>query len=231
MLDAAVPAHVGADLRQATRGREDAARDLNRLRTSEGLYAGGELGRAAEEMFEARWGRGRSQQIAENEYQKRGVRREARHQAAEWDVKEQAAKEKVAVLFDREERRLTEALERADRHVGSLVEKGTERDRWFEEHPEVPGRLREIGAEISRIDSDMDHERWAVVQELYPELEQTRTHELAWSRDNDRSIDRDDFGLGLYGKPERRSGAPGSVQAMPPARTLSRLFAMRASMT
>ena len=197
MLDAAVPAHVGADLRQATRGREDAARDLNRLRTSEGLYAGGELGRAAEEMFEARWGRGRSQQIAENEYQKRGVRREARHQAAEWDVKEQAAKEKVAVLFDREERRLTEALERADRHVGSLVEKGTERDRWFEEHPEVPGRLREIGAEISRIDSDMDHERWAVVQELYPELEQTRTHELAWSRDNDRSIDRDDFGLGL----------------------------------
>jgi hypothetical protein len=107
------------------------------------------------------------------------------------------AKKKVAGLFDREERRLTEALERADRHVGALVEKGTERDRWLEEHPEVPGRLKEIGAQISRIDSDMDHERWAVVQELYPELEQTRTQALAWSRDNDRSIDRDDFGLGL----------------------------------
>jgi conjugative relaxase-like TrwC/TraI family protein len=197
MLDAAVPAHVAADLRQATRDREDAVRNLDRLRTSEGLYAGGELGRAAEEMFEARWGRGRSQQVADNTYQKRGVRREARHSAEEWAVKEQVAKKKVAGLFDREERRLTEALERADRHVGALVEKGTERDRWFEEHPEVPGRLKEIGAQISRIDSDMDHERWAVVQELYPELEQTRTQALAWSRDNDRSIDRDDFGLGL----------------------------------
>ncbi len=148
-------------------------------------------------MFEARWGRGRSQQVAENKFQKRGVRREARHHAAEWDVKEQAAKEKVAVLFDREERRLTEALDRADRHVGALVEKSTERDRWFEVHPGVPGRLKEIGAEISRIDSDMDHERRAVVHELYPELEQTRIQAFSWSRDNDRSIDRDDFGLGL----------------------------------
>jgi len=199
MLDAAVPAHVAADVRQATHDREDAARNLDRTRTSEGLYAGGELGRAAEEMFEARWGRGRSQQIAENKYQKRSVRREARHQAAEWDVKEQAAKKKVAVLFDREERRLTEALEQADRHVGALVEKDAERDRWFEVHPEVPGRLKEIGAQISRIDSDMDHERRAVVHELYPELEleRQRTQERSRSYDNDRSIDRDDFGFGL----------------------------------
>jgi hypothetical protein len=200
MLDAAVPAHVGAELRQATRDREDAVRNLDRLRSSEGLYAGGELGRAAEEMFEARWGRGRSQQIAENKYQKRGVRRDAKHRAEEWAVKEQAAAKKVAGLFDREERRLTQALDGADRHVGALVAKDAERDRWFEVHPEVPGRLKEIGVEISRIDSGMDHERRAVVHELYPELElerqRTQERSRSYGYSNDVGLD-DDFGLGL----------------------------------
>ena len=71
-------------------------------------------------------------------------------------TKERAAEEKVARLFVSEERRLTDALDVAGRKLGALVEKDAERARWIEKHPEVPGRLREIGAEISGIDEEMD---------------------------------------------------------------------------
>jgi hypothetical protein len=127
----------------------------------------------------------------------RKIRRDARHQMDEWALRERAAQEKVAPLLAREDRRLAEALDGADRDVRALAERDAERSRFFDEHPEVPGRFRELGAQISGIDHEMDTERRAVVRELYPESERSFAPERSMSYDHGRDIDPPDLGYDL----------------------------------
>jgi hypothetical protein len=196
---AAFPVDVSEELRQATSERAAAARQLERLHLDQGRTAGGELGQAAGELFVTRQHRLANERASHDKDLSRKFRRGARHFAEAAAHKERAAEEKVAGLFAAEERRLTEALDRADRKLGALVEKDAERGRWIEKHPEVPGRLREIGAEISGIDKEMDRARRAVVKELYPAPERSRTQGRSPSHDYGRDIEPPDldFGLGL----------------------------------
>jgi conjugative relaxase-like TrwC/TraI family protein len=196
---AAFPVDLSEELRQATSARAAAARQLDRLRLDQGRTAGGELGQVAGELSAARQHRLANERAAHDKDLSRKFRRGARHLAEAAARRERAAEEKVAGLFASEERRLTVALEVADRKLGALVEKDAERGRWIEKHPEAPGRLREIGAEISGIDQEMDRARRAVVKELYPAPERSRTQGRSPSHDYSRDIEPPDldFGLGL----------------------------------
>ena len=169
------------------------------MHLDQGRTAGGELGQAAGELFVTRQHRLANERAAHDKDLSRKFRRGARHFAEAAAHKERAAEERVAGLFVSEERRLTQALDVAERKLGALVEKDTERARWIEKHPEVPGRLREIGAEISGIDKEMDRARRAVVKELYPAPERSRTQGRSPSHDYSRDIEPPDldFGLGL----------------------------------
>jgi conjugative relaxase-like TrwC/TraI family protein len=196
---AAFPVDLSEELRQATSARAAALRQLERLRIDQGRTSDGELGQAAGELFATRQHRLANDRAAHDKDLSRKFRRGARHFAEAAAHKERAAEEKVAGLFASEERRLTDALEVADRKLGALVEKDAERGRWIEKHPEVPGRLREIGAEISGIDKEMDRARRAVVKELYPAPERSRSQGRSPSHDYSRDIEPPDldFGLGL----------------------------------
>jgi len=196
---AAFPVDLSEERRQATSERAAAVRQLERLRLDQGRTAGGELGQVAGELSVARLHRLANERAAHDKDLSRKFRRGARHLAEAAAHKERAAEERVAGLFAAEERRLAEALDRADRKLGALVEKDAERGRWLEKHPEVPGRLREIGAEISGIDKEMDRARRAVVKELYPAPERSRTQGRSPSHDYSRDIEPPDldFGLGL----------------------------------
>ena len=180
--------------------RDGASRDLERLRTDKGRTSGGELGDAAIELLTTRQRRFTNERAAERKDLGRGARRDARNWARDHAERERALEPKVAELFRVEERRLAEALERSERKMGAVSEKNVERERWFENHPEVPGRIQDINAEISGIDREVDRERQAVVRDLYPELEieRQRTQERSRSYDYSNDISRDDdFGLGF----------------------------------
>jgi conjugative relaxase-like TrwC/TraI family protein len=196
---AGFPVDLTEELRQATSERTAALRQLDRLRLDQGRTAGGELGQVAGELSAARQHRLANERAAHDKDLSRKFRRGARHFAEAAAHKERAAEEKVAGLFASEERRLTEALDVAERKLGALVEKDAERGRWIEKHPEVPGRLREIGIEISGIDKVMDRARRGVIKELYPAPERSRTQGRSPSHDYSHDIEPPDldFGLGL----------------------------------
>ncbi|HUY63469.1 MAG TPA: hypothetical protein VMV14_03015 [Acidimicrobiales bacterium] len=76
-------------------------------------------------------------------------RRDARRAIDPLELQVQEARAKVAPLLAAEDRRLTDALEKAEHKVASLSHKDGERSRWFEDHPEVPRRLEAIDSEVS----------------------------------------------------------------------------------
>jgi hypothetical protein len=203
MLAAAVPPDVSAGLRQARHDRDVAARELEVLRADGGRGAAGELGRAAQELGSARQRRYMNEQLAQDKQWSRGARRDARRWAQAAAGEEQARGAKVAELFGPEERRLTEALGRADHQVGTLAEKDAVRARWLAAHPGALDRLAAIDVEIFGIDEQMDLDRWAVVRDLYPELARPRAqgHPLAEGRspsyDYTLDLGGDGFGFGL----------------------------------
>jgi conjugative relaxase-like TrwC/TraI family protein len=196
---AAFPMDRTEERRQATSERAAAVRQLDRLHLDQGRTSGGELGQVAGELSAARLHRLANERAAHDKDLSRKFRRGARHLAEAAARRERVAEEKVVGLFASEERRLTDALDVAERNLAALVEKDAERGRWLEKHPEVPGRLREIGAEISGIDKEMEHERRAVVKELYPAPERARTQGRSPSHDYSHDIEPPDldFGLGL----------------------------------
>jgi hypothetical protein len=201
MLAAAVPPDPSADLCQARQERDGAARELEALRASGGRAAGGELGRAAGELFDARNRRYLAEQHARDKQWSRGARRDARHWAQAAAAQEQAWAAKVAELFGPEERGLSEALGRADLRLGALAEEGNVRARWLAAHPGALGRLAAIDVEISGIDEQMDLDRSAVVRDLCPELKRARAQVrhlgAGRSPSYDLGVGRDDFGFGL----------------------------------
>jgi len=196
-LAAAIPPNVRAELRQAIAERDEAAGRLDRLRAHGGLHSDGELRSAADELMVARRERFFNERTMGDKDLPRKMRRDARHKSADCVLRERLAEEKVAPLLRTEDRRLADALELAEHQVGTWADKDAERSRWFDEHPDVPGRFRELGTAISGIDAEMDAERRAVVRELYPEPERPRTPERSMSYDHDRGIDPPDLGYDL----------------------------------
>jgi hypothetical protein len=188
---------VRAELRQAIAERDEAAGRLDRLRAHGGLHSDGELRSAADELMVARRERFFNERTMGDKDLPRKMRRDARHKSADCVLRERLAEEKVAPLLRTEDRRLADALELAEHQVGTWADKDAERSRWFDEHPDVPGRFRELGTAISGIDAEMDAERRAVVRELYPEPERPRTPERSMSYDHDRGIDPPDLGYDL----------------------------------
>ena len=198
-LVSAIPVDVTHELRRAEQERGVLIRQLEVLRRERGWQAGGELGKARSELLAIQNGRAMNERSARTLDFSRKTRRDARHNVEKWAALEPAAERKLASLLEREEQRLTAMLSQDDRRVERFAEMGVERERFFEQHPEVPGRVAEIDREISGTERDMDTERRAVVHDLYPELERTRAPERDLSRDrgHDRGIERDDFGLGF----------------------------------
>ena len=148
----------------------------------------------------ARYHQFRNERDAESKSCPRAIRRDARRAIERHEPWVQAAQEKVTRLFAPEERRLTEALEKAEHKVGALSRKDTERSRWFEDQPEVPHRLQTIDNEVSSSEWEVDHERRDVERELNPQLERTYVQEHEHSRSYDHDYDHDiehDYGFGL----------------------------------
>jgi conjugative relaxase-like TrwC/TraI family protein len=199
-LAAAVPPDVTLAVREAIAERDDAARELDRLRRQQGLHAEGELGRAADELAMAGYRQYRDERNAKQKDLPRAIRRDARRPIDQDKLRVQEARAKVAPLLAREDRRLTEALDKAEHKVGALSQKNTERNRWLENHPEAPHRLQTIDHEVSGSERQVDRERRDVERELNPQLERTyvqeREHSRSYDHDYDRDIERDyDFGL------------------------------------
>jgi hypothetical protein len=65
----------------------------------------------------------------------------------------------------------------------------TDRERWFDEHPDVPGRLQDIHTEIEGIERGAHRDRDAVVVELNPDRDRSpkvhRSHDRSSSHDHD----------------------------------------------
>ena len=209
MLAAAVPPDVAGGLRQARHDRDVAARELEALRAEGGRGAAGELGLAAQELGSARQRRYMNEQLARDKQWSRGARRDARRCAQAAAGQEQAAAAKVAELFGPEERRLTEALGRADHQVSALAEKDAVRARWLAAHPGALDRLAAIDVEIYGIDEQMDLDRWAVVRDLYPELGRPRARGTPLPRDAPRptATTSTSAGTGSASGSERGRGA------------------------
>lgn|GEM_PF-2396396 len=100
-------------------------------------------------------------------------------------------------LFLPEERKLTEALDRATQKVGEISHEVSERERWMDDQPTAPAQLAELGAELRAVKQVNDQERWRVEGELNPRPAQAPVVPFSLDRDDSRSIanDRDyDFG-------------------------------------
>jgi conjugative relaxase-like TrwC/TraI family protein len=196
-MAAAIPPVVSAELRQAIAERDEAAWQLEHLRAHGGLYSDGDLRSAADELLVARRERFFNERTMGDKDLPRKIRRDARHKSEDCVLAERLAQERVAPLLAAEDRRLADALDRAEHQVATWAEKDAKRSRWFDEHPDVPRRMTEVDAEISGIDSEMGRERRAVVRELYPEPERSLTPERSMSYGHDRGIDPPDLGYGI----------------------------------
>ena len=197
-LAAGMPRDVTVELSRAVSERDTVAGQLERLRAGGGLGVGGELHRAVVVALSDRRLRLTNEEMAGDKDVMRKLRRDARQRAETFAVREQAAWEKVAGLFAPEERRLVHALSQADRQVVELAAADGDRARWLAVHLEVPGRLREIDAEIASLDGEIDLERRAVVSDLYPPPEYTPTPEHDLDRHHDHHHDIEpDYGLGF----------------------------------
>jgi hypothetical protein len=197
-LAAAIPQTLTSQLRQAESDLRSATRNLDSLHEEHGLRSGGELGRAAGELVSARQHAFRNELEAKNKDRPRGIRRIARR-AAEADIERiQVAQDRLEKLFRPEERKLTEALDRATQTVGDISHEVSEREQWMDDHPTAHGQLAELGARLREVKHENDHERWTVEGELNPRPGPAPVVPFSWERDDSRSIANDrDYGFGM----------------------------------
>jgi hypothetical protein len=197
-LAAAIPKDTRYQLKTATWELRSAERDLTSLRAEGGRRSGGELGKAAGELIMARHHSFRDEQFAENKSLPRSIRRSARRHAEMDNEQVQAAEKRLEKLLSAEDRKLTEALDQANRMVTDLSHEISERDRWMDEHPKAPGQLTGLENRIGDIDRDSDQERWKVEGELNPRPDPEPTIDRSWSYDHSSSIEHDrDHGFGM----------------------------------
>jgi hypothetical protein len=198
-LRSAIPTEPVAALRQAQVDRRYAKRSLEWFQRDNGRSEG-ELSKATWELISARQARFASEQAAANKDLSRSTRRSASRNAAEWEPIINEADANVKRLSALEQGRLTAALAKAEAKFSSIVDQMTDRERWFDEHPDVPVRLRDIHSEIEGIESRSHRDREAVVVELNPDRDRSpkvyRDHHH--SRDDHHSYDNDrDLGGGF----------------------------------
>jgi conjugative relaxase-like TrwC/TraI family protein len=197
-LRSAIPVEPVAALRQAETDRRYAKRELEWFQRDKGSRSEGELSDATWKLISARQSQFASEQMAANKHLSRSTRRSASRDAAEWEPIIKEADAEVKRLYAKEEQRLTAGLAKAEDKFNSIVDQITDRERWSDEHPDVPGRLRDISTEIQGIESHSQRDREAVVVELNPDRDRSPTvyRHHAHSRDDDR--DRSyDGGFGM----------------------------------
>jgi conjugative relaxase-like TrwC/TraI family protein len=189
-LAASIPSEPVAELQRAQMDLRSATSALEHLQRDHGHRSGGELGEETWKLIQARQDRVASEQTAANKSLPRLMRRSAHRNAGDWGPVIETLEKKVDRLYTAEERRLTAALEKARDNVTSVENKMTDRERWFDEHPDVPGRLRAVSGEIDRIDSSANRDRKEVLVELNPDRDRSptvsRDHSHSHSRDDDR---------------------------------------------
>jgi hypothetical protein len=197
-LAAAIPQTLTAQLRQAESDLRAATRDLDWLHEERGLRSDGELGRAAAELLSARQDAFQHERMAANKDYSRAIRRIGRR-AAPADIERiQVAQDRLEKLFLPEERKLTEALDRATQKVGEISTEVSDRERWMDGHPTATGQLAGLTAKLQEVKHENDHERWAVEGELNPRPTPAPTVPFSRSRDDSRSIANDrDYGFGM----------------------------------
>jgi hypothetical protein len=116
--------------------------ELEHLRSDRGARSEGELGETTWTLIRARQAQFASEQTATNRNLSRAMRRSAHGNAEEWSSAIERLETKVDRLYTAEERRLTVGVEKAGDNVTSVESQMTERERWFDEDPDVPRRLR-----------------------------------------------------------------------------------------
>jgi conjugative relaxase-like TrwC/TraI family protein len=191
-LKAAIPSGLVADLRQARMERRSVELGLEVLRRERGSRSEGELGEATWRLINARQAQFASERTAVNKHLSRSTRRSAHRDATEWEPAIRVAESKVEGLYRNEEHRLTTALEKADDRIDFVEDQMSDRQRWFDEHPEVLGRLRDIHTEIEGNERQARRDRDAVVVELNPDRDRSvpvvRSHERSSYHDRDRDL-------------------------------------------
>ena len=197
-LAAAIPQTLTSQLRQAESDLRSATRNLDSLHEERGLRSDGELGRAAAELLSARQDAFQHERMAANKDYSRAIRRIGRR-SAEADIERiQVAQDRLEKLFRPEERKLTEALDRATQKVGEISHEVSDRERWMDDHPTAPADLAGLTAKLREVEHENDHERWTVEAELNPRPTPAPTVAFSWERDDSRSIANDrDYGFGM----------------------------------
>jgi conjugative relaxase-like TrwC/TraI family protein len=186
-LAASVPIKPVAALRQAQMEHRSSELHVDQLRRDKGTRSDGELGEASWKLIQARQSQFASVQTAANKNLPRSMRRSARRDAKEWMPVIELAERTVDRLYSAEERRLVSAVDKATSYLTSVEHQMTERERWFDEHPDVPDRLRDIIGEINGIDSQAHRERNDVLIALNPDRDRTPAvdHSRSHSRGDD----------------------------------------------
>jgi conjugative relaxase-like TrwC/TraI family protein len=200
-LRPAIPTGPVVALRQAEADRRYAKQKLEWFQRDKGSRSEGELSEATWKLIRARQSQFASEQAAANKHLSRSTRRAASRDAAEWEPIIKEAGAEVKRLYASEEQHLSAGLAKAEEKFNSIADQITDRERWFDEHPDVPDRLRDISTDIEGIESQSRREREAVVVELNPDRDRSpkvyRDH--GHSRDDYHGYDNDrDLGGG-YG--------------------------------
>ncbi len=199
-LAAAIPPTLTSQLRQAESDLRSARWNLESLQKEGGRGSGDELERAAWELVAARRDAFQNQLEAENKDRPRGIRRMARRSGPADRARVEAAEDRLEQLFRPEERKLTEALDRATQKVGEISHEVSERERWMDDHPQAPAHLAGLTAKFREVEHENDHARRTVEGELNPRTAPAPAPALDYSTslDDSYSLDNDrDYGFGM----------------------------------
>ncbi len=202
-LRVAIPGSLDPHLKTAESELRWATRDLENLRRDRGRHSEGDLGEVAGELWWARHHARDNQRTAETKALGWRMRRDARHQAAEYAERVTSAEERLDKLLAAEEAKLVEALNRAKQKVSDLTHEIGQREQWREDHPGAIREYHQLDSQVNRLDREGDHERWTIEGDLNPRPAPTPRIERSRSRSRDddyRSIGRDrdsGYGFGL----------------------------------
>ena len=187
-LAVAIPQSITRQLEKAVEEVRGVERNLKVLHKERGFHAEDELGKAAGELWWARRRAFDNQRMAGDRDMPRSIRRDARRQIVPDAERVKSAEERLERLKGAEERKLTEALNRAHDKVAGVTGEIAERKQWLEEHPSAISQFHQLDSHVDRLANENDRKRWVVEGELNPRPPPAPKIERSRSRDDDDRV-------------------------------------------
>ena len=184
-LAVAIPQSITRQLEKAVEEVRGVEFDLKVLHKERGFHAEGELGKAAGELWWAKRRAFDNQRTAADKDMPRSIRRDARRQVVPDAERVKSAEEQLERLISAEERKLTEALNRAHDKVAGVSSEIAERKQWLEEHPGAISQFHQLDGQVDQLANENDRKRWVVEGELNPRPPPVPKIERSRSRDDD----------------------------------------------